>query len=68
MVRNDEGPFRTFPMKLEINRRDALGSMLAAASAVAAPNIVRGESGYPDRNIRIGFQLRPVAASTLSRG
>ena len=46
-------------MKPEINRRDALGSMLAAASAVVAPNIVRGESGYPDRNIRIVVPVAP---------
>ena len=47
-------------MKPEINRRDALGSMLAAASAVVrGVNIVRGESGYPDRNIRIVVPVAP---------
>src|SRR5437588_10300728 len=46
-------------MKLRINRRDALGSMLAAVNAVVAPNLVRGESGLPNGNIRIVVPVAP---------
>jgi tripartite-type tricarboxylate transporter receptor subunit TctC len=46
-------------MKLRINRRDALGSMLAAAGAVVAPDIARGASGFPKRNIRIVVPVAP---------
>ena len=41
-----------------INRRDALG-MLAAAGVVAAPSVLRAQSGFPNRPIRI---VVPVAA------
>jgi tripartite-type tricarboxylate transporter receptor subunit TctC len=46
-------------MKLRINRRDALGSMQAAASAVVTPKILRGESGFPNRNIRVVVPVAP---------
>lgn len=45
-------------MTLRINRRSALGSMLAAA-AVVAPSIVRAQGSFPSRNIRM---VVPVAA------
>jgi len=46
-------------MKLRINRRDALGSMLAAAGAIAAPNVARGADGFPRRSIRIVVPVAP---------
>jgi tripartite-type tricarboxylate transporter receptor subunit TctC len=46
-------------MKLRIDRRDALGLMLTSASAVAAPNIIRAEGGFPNHNIRIVVPVAP---------
>jgi tripartite-type tricarboxylate transporter receptor subunit TctC len=45
-------------MKLRINRRDALGSMLAAACGVMTPCIARG-AGFPSRSIRIVVPVAP---------
>jgi tripartite-type tricarboxylate transporter receptor subunit TctC len=42
-----------------MNRRDAIASMLAAAGTVLAPAVVRAQSGFPGRTIRI---VVPVAA------
>jgi tripartite-type tricarboxylate transporter receptor subunit TctC len=47
-------------MKHRINRRTALGSMLAAAGVVMAPHIVRGQGSFPgSRPIRIVVPVAP---------
>ena len=42
-----------------MNRRDAIASVLAAAGSVLAPSIVRGQSGFPNRSIRIIVPVSP---------
>jgi tripartite-type tricarboxylate transporter receptor subunit TctC len=42
-----------------MNRRDAIASVLAVAGSVLAPAVVRAQSGFPGRTIRI---VVPVAA------
>ena len=46
-------------MTHRINRRNAIATMLAGAGAVFAPNVLRAQSGFPNRPIRI---VVPVAA------
>ncbi len=45
-------------MNMNMNRRDALRSMLAAAGAVSAPHVVRAQ-GFPNRAIRIVVPVSP---------
>src|SRR6204780_249023 len=42
-----------------MNRRPAIGSLLADASAALAPRIVRGQSDFPERPIRIIVPVAP---------
>lgn len=46
-------------MRLRINRRDALGSMLGAGGLAVAPKIARGASDFPKRSIRIVVPVAP---------
>lgn len=42
-----------------MNRRQAIASGLAATTAVLAPNVVRAQSGFPSRTIRIVVPVSP---------
>src|SRR5580698_5329937 len=42
-----------------MNRRSALASMLAGAGALVTPAIVRGQTAFPDRPIRIIVPVSP---------
>src|SRR5271155_4397625 len=42
-----------------MNRRGAIASMLATASAVLAPAVVRAQAGFPNRSIRIIVPVSP---------
>jgi len=46
-------------MSHPINRRDAIGAMLAASGAVLAPNIARAQGTFPNRAIRIVVPVAP---------
>ena len=46
-------------MTRRINRRDAIASMLATAGAVSAPSVLRAQSGFPNRPIRIVVPVAP---------
>jgi tripartite-type tricarboxylate transporter receptor subunit TctC len=42
-----------------MNRRDAIGSMLASAATLLAPRIARAQGNFPDRPIRIIVPVSP---------
>ena len=46
-------------MSRRINRRDAVASMLATASVMSAPSVLRAQSGFPNRPIRIVVPVSP---------
>src|SRR5258705_215087 len=46
-----------------LNRRDAIGAMLAASGVMLAPHVVRAQGAFPNRAIRI---VVPVAPGDLA--
>jgi len=46
-------------MTRRINRRNAIAAMLAAAGAVSAPNVLRAQTAFPNRPIRIVVPVAP---------
>src|SRR4051812_37906949 len=46
-------------MDQPVNRRSALGTLLAGAGAVLAPRVLRAQAGFPNRNIRIVVPVSP---------